>query len=86
MALPVKGPAAGRLPGLRKSVNNTVSLPELLLMLVLKEPPGATNALRRCIPAARLGLVVARALELNEEAAPTNLISRGELIPNSGHQ
>jgi len=84
--LAVKGPATGKLPVLRKSVNNTVSLPELLLILVLKELPGATNKLRRVKPAARLGLVVARALALNEEAVPTSLISMGEEIPASGHE
>ena len=84
--LAVKGPAAGRLPVLRKSVNRTVSRPELLVILVLKELPGATNELRRVKPAARSGLLVARALELNEEAVPSNLISMGESIPASGHE
>ena len=84
--LAVKGPAAGKLPALRNSVNSTVSLPELLVILVLKELPGATNSLRRVKPAARLGLVVVRAFELNEEAVPTSLISKGEEIPASGHE
>ena len=71
VALPVKGPAAGKLPGLRISENATESLPELLLIVVLKEPPTGTTEVPRL-------MVVARALELNEEAVPLHETSMPE--------
>ena len=46
VALASKGPALGRLPVLRNSVNNIVFFPELLVILVLKEPPGGTSELK----------------------------------------
>jgi len=71
VALPVNGPPAGKLPGLRISENATEFLPELLLIAVLKEPPTGTTEVPRL-------MVVARALELNEEAVPLHETSMPE--------
>ena len=88
VALPVNGPAAGKLPGLRISAKVTLSLPELLVIAPLNEPPGGTttNVLVRYTTVVRSGLLMARPLELNEEVAPFNVISMGEEIPASGQE
>lgn len=85
VALPVKGPPAGKLPGLRISENATESLPELLLIEVLKEPPTGTTEVPRVMVVARLALLVPRALELNEEAVPLHEMSMPEKMPGEGH-
>lgn len=67
VALPVKGPAVGKLPDLRTRAKVTSSPPALLVIDVLNCPPGATAVmlLVRSMTTPTSGLSVARAVEAN---------------------
>lgn len=86
VALPVKGPAAGKLPVFRISENVTSSAPTLLAIDVANELPGRTSTPFRSKPVPRLGLLIVRKLLLNKAPLPLNVMVMAEVIPGSGQE